>query len=190
MLARDIIPDVPDRPDLGHDLRQGYIPAGYRWMRPRPCAEADPKTYDEKVLDSMVVHVETMLKMQERGAITFDYGNNLRGQVADLRGMSQAFDFPGFVPAYIRPLFCRGAGPFRWAALSGQSGRYRRHRPGHTRTVPGKGALRSAGSTRRRKRSSSRACRRASAGWNTASVPKPAKNSTGWSRKARSRPRS
>jgi urocanate hydratase len=80
----------------------------------------DPGGYDERVLDSMVVHVETMLKLQARGAVTFDYGNNLRGQVADHRGMREAFDFPGFVPAFIRPLFCRGAGPFRWAALSGR----------------------------------------------------------------------
>jgi urocanate hydratase len=67
----------------------------------------------------MVVHVEAMLEMQRRGAVVFDYGNNLRGQVADLRGMHEAFDIPGFVPAFIRPLFCRGSGPFRWAALSG-----------------------------------------------------------------------
>jgi urocanate hydratase len=71
------------------------------------------------VLDSMVVHVEAMLALQARGAVTFDYGNNLRGQVADRRGMREAFRIPGFVPEFIRPLFCRGAGPFRWAALSG-----------------------------------------------------------------------
>lgn len=119
MLARDIIPDCLTDQTSAHDLRQGYIPAGYSLEAAAALRESDPKTYDEKVLDSMVVHVETMLKMQERGAITFDYGNNLRGQVADLRGKKNAFDFPGFVPAYIRPLFCRGAGPFRWAALSG-----------------------------------------------------------------------
>jgi urocanate hydratase len=67
----------------------------------------------------MVEHVRAMLALQAKGAVTFDYGNNLRGQVADHRGMREAFDFPGFVPAFIRPLFCRGAGPFRWAALSG-----------------------------------------------------------------------
>jgi urocanate hydratase len=120
MLARDIIPDCLTDQTSAHDLRQGYIPAGHTLEQAAALRSADPKTYDEKVLDSMVIHVETMLKMQERGAITFDYGNNLRGQVADLRGMQNAFDFPGFVPAYIRPLFCRGAGPFRWAALSGK----------------------------------------------------------------------
>jgi urocanate hydratase len=67
----------------------------------------------------MVVHVDAMLALKARGAVTFDYGNNLRGQVADHRGLTRAFDIPGFVPEFIRPLFCRGAGPFRWAALSG-----------------------------------------------------------------------
>ncbi len=119
MLDRDIIPDCLTDQTSAHDLRHGYIPAGYSLEQADALRRSDPKTYDERVLDSMVIHVETMLKMQERGAITFDYGNNLRGQVADLRGMKNAFDFPGFVPAYIRPLFCRGAGPFRWAALSG-----------------------------------------------------------------------
>jgi urocanate hydratase len=119
MLERDIVPDALTDQTSAHDLRHGYIPAGLSLDEAETMRLEDPRGYDEKVLDSMVVHVETMLKMQERGAITFDYGNNLRGQVADLRGMANAFDFPGFVPAFIRPLFCRGAGPFRWAALSG-----------------------------------------------------------------------
>ena len=67
----------------------------------------------------MARHVKQMLELQKRGAVTFDYGNNLRGQAHDLRGVKNAFDFPGFVPAYIRPLFCEGKGPFRWVALSG-----------------------------------------------------------------------
>ncbi|NEZ03635.1 urocanate hydratase [Wenzhouxiangella sp. XN201] len=119
MRSRDIVPDVLTDQTSAHDLRHGYIPAGLSLDEAEALREKDPKGYDEKVLDSMELHVETMLKMQDGGAITFDYGNNLRGQVADLRGMSKAFDFPGFVPAFIRPLFCRGAGPFRWAALSG-----------------------------------------------------------------------
>jgi urocanate hydratase len=81
--------------------------------------EKDPGKYDNEVLDSMVVHVQAILDLQKQGAVCFDYGNNLRGQVADHRGMAEAFGYPGFVPAYIRPLFCKGAGPFRWAALSG-----------------------------------------------------------------------
>jgi urocanate hydratase len=81
----------------------------------------DSSGYENAVLDSMVTHVEAMLALKGLGAITFDYGNNLRGQVADLRGMTSAFEIPGFVPEYIRPLFCRGSGPFRWAALSGST---------------------------------------------------------------------
>ncbi len=119
MLERGILPDVLTDQTSAHDLRQGYIPVGHSLEDAERLRASDPKGYDDRVLDSMVIHVETMLKMQERGAITFDYGNNLRGQVADHRGMANAFDFPGFVPAFIRPLFCRGAGPFRWAALSG-----------------------------------------------------------------------
>jgi urocanate hydratase len=80
---------------------------------------SDPKAYEAAVLDSMVVHVDAMLALKKAGSVAFDYGNNLRGQVADHRGMARAFDIPGFVPEFIRPLFCRGAGPFRWAALSG-----------------------------------------------------------------------
>jgi urocanate hydratase len=119
MLTRDIVPDILTDQTSAHDLRHGYIPAGLSLDEAESMRTQDPGGYDERVLDSMVVHVETMLKLQARGAVTFDYGNNLRGQVADHRGMREAFDFPGFVPAFIRPLFCRGAGPFRWAALSG-----------------------------------------------------------------------
>jgi urocanate hydratase len=119
MLAHDIVPDILTDQTSAHDLRHGYIPAGLSLDEAEAMRTQDPGGYDERVLDSMVVHVETMLKLQARGAVTFDYGNNLRGQVADHRGMREAFDFPGFVPAFIRPLFCRGAGPFRWAALSG-----------------------------------------------------------------------
>jgi len=122
LLRRDVIPDVLTDQTSAHDLRLGYIPSGYSLKQAAQKRETDPEGYENDVLDSMVVHVQTMLNMQKRGAVTFDYGNNLRGQVADRRGMSEAFDFPGFVPAYIRPLFCRGSGPFRWAALSGDPG--------------------------------------------------------------------
>ena len=116
---RGIVPDVITDQTSAHDLRFGYIPAGYSLDEASELRESDPKKYDNEVLDSMVVHVQAILDMQKKGAICFDYGNNLRGQVADLRNMPEAFDYPGFVPAYIRPLFCKGAGPFRWAALSG-----------------------------------------------------------------------
>jgi len=116
---RGIVPDVITDQTSAHDLRSGYIPAGYSLEDADALRESDPDTYDNKVLDSMVVHVQAILDLQNKGSICFDYGNNLRGQVADHRNMPQAFDYPGFVPAYIRPLFCKGAGPFRWAALSG-----------------------------------------------------------------------
>lgn len=119
MVRRNIVPDIVTDQTSAHDLRVGYIPVGYSLEEAAALRASDPKTYDSKVLDSMVLHVEAILELQKRGSICFDYGNNLRGQVADYRDMPQAFDFPGFVPAYIRPLFCRGAGPFRWAALSG-----------------------------------------------------------------------
>ena len=119
LLERGIIPDVLTDQTSAHDLQLGYIPAGYSLEEARKKREKDPENYQSDVLDSMVLHVKTMLEMQKQGAVTFDYGNNLRGQVADHRGMKEAFNFPGFVPAYIRPLFCKGSGPFRWAALSG-----------------------------------------------------------------------
>jgi urocanate hydratase len=116
---RGIVPDVITDQTSAHDLRFGYIPRGYSLDEAAELREADPGKYDNEVLDSMVVHVQAILDLKKKGAICFDYGNNLRGQVADHRGMQEAFDYPGFVPAYIRPLFCKGAGPFRWAALSG-----------------------------------------------------------------------
>ncbi|MBE9550207.1 MAG: urocanate hydratase [Proteobacteria bacterium] len=119
LVRRGIVPDVVTDQTSAHDLREGYIPAGYSLEAAAELRSSDPKGYDNRVLDSMVTHVEAILELQKLGSICFDYGNNLRGQVADHRGLKQAFDYPGFVPAYIRPLFCKGAGPFRWAALSG-----------------------------------------------------------------------
>jgi urocanate hydratase len=116
---RGIVPDVITDQTSAHDLRFGYIPAGYSLDEAAELRESDPKKYDNEVLDSMVIHVQAILDLKKKGSICFDYGNNLRGQVADHRNMPEAFDYPGFVPAYIRPLFCKGAGPFRWAALSG-----------------------------------------------------------------------
>ena len=119
LVRRGIVPDVVTDQTSAHDLREGYIPAGHTLESARELRHADPARYDNEVLDSMVLHVRAILELQRRGSICFDYGNNLRGQVADHRGLTEAFNYPGFVPAYIRPLFCRGAGPFRWAALSG-----------------------------------------------------------------------
>jgi urocanate hydratase len=97
----------------------GYIPTGLGLDEAALLRETDPAGYESRVLDSMVVHVQAIRQLKQAGAIAFDYGNNLRGQVADHRGLSEAFEIPGFVPEFIRPLFCKGAGPFRWAALSG-----------------------------------------------------------------------
>jgi urocanate hydratase len=119
LVNREIIPDVLTDQTSAHDLRLGYIPIGLDLAAAAELRERDPQEYDNRVLDSMVMHVQAMLDLQAKGAVTFDYGNNLRGQVADHRGMDEAFRIPGFVPEFIRPLFCRGAGPFRWAALSG-----------------------------------------------------------------------
>jgi urocanate hydratase len=119
LVRRGVVPDVVTDQTSAHDLRLGYIPVGMTLEQAARAREADPEGYEARVLDSMVRHVEAMLALQRQGAAAFDYGNNLRGQVADHRGMAQAFEIPGFVPAFIRPLFCRGAGPFRWAALSG-----------------------------------------------------------------------
>ncbi len=119
LVRRQVPMDVVTDQTSAHDLRVGYIPPGYDLDAAAALRESDPAGYEQRVLDGMVTHVEAMLALRARGSVVFDYGNNLRGQVADHRGFQQAFDIPGFVPEFIRPLFCRGAGPFRWVALSG-----------------------------------------------------------------------
>ena len=119
LVRREIVPDVLTDQTSAHDLRVGYIPVGLALNEAAQLRDRDPNGYESRVLDSMVTHVRAMLELQKKGAVTFDYGNNLRGRVADRRAMPEAFTIPGFVPEFIRPLFCRGAGPFRWAALSG-----------------------------------------------------------------------
>ncbi len=114
-----VVPDIVTDQTAAHDLRVGYVPVGLSVEQAARARETDPAGYEDAVLDSMVTHVEAMLALRKAGSIVFDYGNNLRGQVADRRGLARAFEIPGFVPAFVRPLFCRGAGPFRWAALSG-----------------------------------------------------------------------
>jgi urocanate hydratase len=116
---RGVAIDVLTDQTSAHDLDVGYIPAGYSLQEAAELRASDIVAYREAVLDSMQTHVAAMLAYQSDGSITFDYGNNLRGQVADHRGMKEAFQIPGFVPRFIRPLFCKGSGPFRWAALSG-----------------------------------------------------------------------
>ena len=119
MLERDFVPDVVTDQTSAHDVMEGYYPSGYTTDEADELRERDPETYREESLDTMERHLDAILTMQDRGAVAFEYGNNIRGQVQKHRDRDDAFDFPGFVPAYIRPQFCRGRGPFRWAALSG-----------------------------------------------------------------------
>jgi urocanate hydratase len=118
ILKRGILPDLVTDQTSAHDALNGYVPAGLTLEEARELRAAHPQEYIERAMDSMAVHVQAMLEFQRRGAIVFDYGNNIRAQ-AVARGVTNAFDFPGFVPAFVRPLFCSGRGPFRWAVLSG-----------------------------------------------------------------------
>ncbi|MEM1505258.1 urocanate hydratase [Domibacillus sp. 8LH] len=118
MIKRGFIPDVLTDQTSAHDPLNGYTPAGMTLHEAAKLRQADPGEYVKRSKASMAVHVKAMLEMMEKGAVTFDYGNNIR-QVAKDEGVENAFDFPGFVPAYIRPQFCEGKGPFRWVALSG-----------------------------------------------------------------------
>lgn len=117
-IDRNIIPDVLTDQTSAHDPLIGYIPHTLTNEQANALRQQNPKQYIELSYDSMKKHVELMLTLQQKGAITFDYGNNIRARAQE-RGLQNAFDFPGFVPAYIRPLFCEGKGPFRWVALSG-----------------------------------------------------------------------
>lgn len=118
MIKRGFIPDVLTDQTSAHDPLNGYTPAGMSLHEAAELRQADPGEYVNRSKASMAVHVKAMLEMMGKGAVTFDYGNNIR-QVAKDEGVENAFDFPGFVPAYIRPQFCEGKGPFRWVALSG-----------------------------------------------------------------------
>ena len=120
MAARGVVPDILTDQTSAHDPLNGYIPLGLTVEQAAELRQRDPKGYEERSLDSIARHVEGMLRLQKMGAVTFDYGNNIR-TFAFQRGVKNAYDFPGFVPAYIRPLFCEGRGPFRWVALSGEA---------------------------------------------------------------------
>jgi len=118
LLDRGVIPDVVTDQTSAHDVLYGYIPVGLNIEQANELRKSDQTAYEQRAMDSMAKHVEAMLEFQRRGSIVFDYGNNLRQRAKD-NGVANAFDYPGFVPAYIRPLFCEGKGPFRWVALSG-----------------------------------------------------------------------
>jgi len=119
LIDRDLAPNTLTDQTSAHDELIGYFPQNMSVEEAKLLRETNPEKYAELSLDTMARHVEQMLELQRRGTVTFDYGNNLRGQAHDKRGVKNAFDFPGFVPAYIRPLFCKGSGPFRFVALSG-----------------------------------------------------------------------
>jgi urocanate hydratase len=118
LVKRKIVPDVVTDQTSAHDELNGYVPHGISYEEALALRKSDPDKYIKMAYDSMVVHTRAILDLKKMGAVCFDYGNNLRGQ-AQKAGVENAFDYPGFVPAYIRPLFCEGKGPFRWAALSG-----------------------------------------------------------------------
>ncbi|MCJ0742078.1 urocanate hydratase [Pedobacter montanisoli] len=118
LIDRNITPDTLTDQTSAHDPLIGYFPEGLTVEEAAKLRVENPDKYVERSYATMAKHVQQMLELQKRGAITFDYGNNLRGRALEV-GVKNAFDFPGFVPAYIRPLFCEGKGPFRWAALSG-----------------------------------------------------------------------
>lgn len=118
MIAKNFVPDLLTDQTSAHDPLVGYIPEGYNVEQAAILRKENQKKYLELTYASMAKHVRGMLELQQRGAITFDYGNNLRARALEA-GVQDAFAFPGFVPAYIRPLFCKGSGPFRWVALSG-----------------------------------------------------------------------
>jgi urocanate hydratase len=118
MLKRSIRPDALTDQTSAHDPANGYCPAGWSVAKWQEMRERDPEAVAEAARFSIAQHVEAMLAYKDMGVPTFDYGNNIRQEARDM-GVTHAFDFPGFVPAYVRPLFCRGVGPFRWAALSG-----------------------------------------------------------------------
>ena len=118
ILEREIIPDILTDQTSAHDVLNGYVPMGMSFEKAIDLRKSDPEKYIKLSRQTIVKHVQAMLGFQKKGAITFDYGNNIRGEAKE-NGLMNAFDIPGFVPEFIRPLFCDGKGPFRWAALSG-----------------------------------------------------------------------
>ncbi|HUK30366.1 MAG TPA: urocanate hydratase [Candidatus Acidoferrum sp.] len=120
LAKRGVVPDLLTDQTSAHDPLNGYIPKGLTTEQAAELRKRNPDEYQDRALDSIAEHVQGMLALQKLGAVTFDYGNNIR-TFAFERGVTNAYDFPGFVPEYIRPLFCEGRGPFRWAALSGEA---------------------------------------------------------------------
>ncbi len=120
LVRRGVVPDLVTDQTSAHDLLQGYVPAGLPYEEALRLRGRDPEEYQRRALESVAAHVRAMLDLKRRVSVVFDYGNNIRAQ-ARRGGVEDAFDFPGFVPAYVRPLFCEGKGPFRWVLLSGSA---------------------------------------------------------------------
>lgn len=118
IIAKDVVPDIITDQTSAHDTLNGYVPMGMSLEEAFALRKSNPDKYIKLAKETITVHVKAMLEFQERGSVAFDYGNNIRGEAKE-NGVENAFDIPGFVPEYIRPLFCDGKGPFRWAALSG-----------------------------------------------------------------------
>jgi urocanate hydratase len=181
-------PDIVTDQTSAHDPLHGYLPQGWSVAEWREKQESDPKAVEKAARASMKAHVAAMVDFWNAGVPTLDYGNNIR-QVAQDEGLENAFDFPGFVPAYIRPLFCRGIGPFRWCALSGDpediyktDAKMKELFPENTHLHNWLDMAVSA--------SPFRACRRASAGSASATAIAPVSLSTRWWPRASSRRRS
>ena len=171
--ARGVRFDLVTDQTSAHDMLNGYVPNQMTLAEALALRERDPDAYVAAARRTAVQHVQAMLDLQSGGSHTFDYGNNLRTEALDA-GLEHAFDFPGFVPAYVRPLFCRGAGPVSVGGALGRSRRHPPHRPGPARGVSRTTRCFSAGSRSRPIGSSSRGCRPGSAGWGRAIAPRPA----------------
>ena len=141
LMRRNIVPDVLTDQTSAHDVLNGYVPHGLAYEEALALRIEDAERYKKMARQSIVRHVEAMLALQRAGAVTFDYGNNIRGEAQE-NGLKNAFDIPGFVPEYIRPLFCLGKGPFRWAALSGEADDILATDAALLRTFPENAALR------------------------------------------------
>ena len=140
LVARDIVPDLLTDQTSAHDALNGYVPNRMGYADALALRKSDPDKYIAESMRTMGEHVASMLELKKRGAVTFDYGNNIRGQAIQA-GVDRAFEIPGFVPEYIRPLFCEGAGPFRWVALSGDPADIARTDQAVLETFPEKEAL-------------------------------------------------
>ena len=186
LVRRGWTPDVVTDQTSAHDALNGYVPNGMSLEEALELRAAKPSEYVERSRESMTVHCRAMVDLKQAGAVVFDYGNGLRGQAQDM-GFADAFAYPGFVLAYIRPLFARGAGPFRWACLSGLDGRPGGDRRGGAEGVPRRRRAAALGALRRREGARARGCRHGSAGSATASATWPGRPSTTWSARVRSR---